>query len=84
MRGERFTIEQLPDGDFEWKIRTEDDRIVGLSHRTFVTRDAAIADAERMRRYAIPVPIEDRTGEKSARVIDLRYLDDVMSVRWSP
>ncbi len=66
-----FTIEKFSDG-YGWRLRSVEHGIIGASTELFDSRDEAIRDAELVRRFTVPAPIQDRTGERPAsRLIDL-------------
>ena len=66
-----FTIEKFSEG-YGWRLRSLEHGIIGASTELFGSRDEAVRDAELVRRFTVPAPIQDRTGEQPpSRLIDL-------------
>ena len=75
MATECFTIEKFPAG-YGWRLRNRGHGVIGVSTEVFETRDDAVRDAEPVRRFTVPAPIEDRTGEPPPTApIDLTQLE---------
>jgi hypothetical protein len=73
--GACFTIEKFPNG-YGWRLRDLDHGVIGASTEIFATRSDAVRDAELVRRFTIPAPIQDRTGERPpALLVDLARLE---------
>ncbi len=70
-----FTIEKFS-GGYGWRLRSLEHGIIGASTELFDSRDDAIRDAQLVRRFTVPAPIHDRTGERPpSRLIDLTRLE---------
>jgi hypothetical protein len=75
MAGACFTIEKFSVG-YGWRLRDLDHGVIGASTEAFGSRDEAVRDAELVRRFTVPAPIQDRTGERPPTVlIDLARLE---------